>query len=140
MMTGGLGAAAAGTPVTVGIEAVTAAAEGLGTAGRIVTKTVTGAASSYIGTVAKGALYGQSLYADAGMIAGALSAGVTGAVGEAFSIGFAGDAAATKFLSGAGKLVTAGYGEAAKYGVYAGYSLAEGRKKVACTETYSMWW
>jgi hypothetical protein len=98
-----------------------------------------GAASSYIGTVARGAMYGQSLYADAGTIAGTLNAGVTGAVGEAISIGFAGDAAATKFLSGAGKLVTAGYGEAAKYGVYAGYSLAEGRKKVACTETNSMW-
>jgi hypothetical protein len=58
-----------------------------------------------------------------GTIAGAISAGVTAGVGTALG---ALDAADSKFLSGAIKLGTAAAGEAAKYGVYAGYSLAEG--------------
>jgi hypothetical protein len=57
----------------------------------------------------------------AGTIAGAVSAGVSAGVGTALG-GL--DAADSKFLSGAIKLGTMFSGEAAKYGVYAGYSLA----------------
>jgi hypothetical protein len=64
--------------------------------------------TSYTGTAAKAGIQGQNVGTDVGTIAGALSAGVTGVVGESFSIGFAGNATVSKFLDGAGKTLDGG--------------------------------
>ena len=100
------------------------------------TSYVTSVSTGFINSVNWGDLGGDWFDEDrmfesafgAGTIAGALSAGVTAGISAGTSAKLESlkedGAAIGKFYGGAIKLATAAAGETAKYGVYAGYSLA----------------